>query len=337
MLTVALAAMLIMEAVHAFPTQAGSCAARGNALGGLHWYNMQAGGGPLSDYGLELRIDGTSLSPGGFKQISVGTRHSIELVSIIPSNTFRGFLMRLESPDVDTVEALSVPANVNNIQISKLMCVNIEGVGGLTHTGREDKNRVKGFLQVDEQAWDLYLEVTVVVQNSLGISEWYYSEYTFEAVSLPPPTTSPPTKAPISPTPNPTVAPTRRPTNAPTPRPTPKPTKRPTPAPSPFPTRQPVEPPSQNPTMVPSSAPSHQPTERPTMKPTRRPTPAPTTKPTTKPLVPTGKNERLPLHQSFLSQAIRVSPEHCCQSQTNFITYRSSKPKPKHVSLETTI
>ena len=279
-LLIAVTALLnIRSYIHAFPSQAGSCEARGKALGGPHLFNTKVGGGPLSDHGLELHLNDKKLQQGISNRIDLGTRHSLQLVATSSGKAFRGFLMRLESPDIDTTEALSVPANANNIQVSEMMCVNIEGVGGLTHTGHDDKTRVKGFLQIDEPAWDLYLEVTVVVQNSGGISEWYYSEYILEATSLPPPT-----RAPVAPTPKPSQAPTPRPTPRPTPQPTKAPTARPTPSPpTPAPTAKPTPSPTRRPTFRPTLQPTKLPTAHATPKPSIAPTPLPTPRPTSRP------------------------------------------------------
>ena len=190
-IAVLLATVLSERGVHAFPSEAGSCRAGGNALGGSHKARSQVGGGPLSDHGLELRLDGTKLQSGVVSQVVVGTSYSLELVATTPTYTFRGFLMRLESPTLDTIEALTVPDNANGIQVADYFCVNIEGVGGLTHTTNNDKSKVNGLFQVDEAATDLTLDVTVVAQNREGVSEWYYSQFLLQAISVPAPTPAP--------------------------------------------------------------------------------------------------------------------------------------------------
>jgi len=282
--------------IHAFPSQAGSCRSNGDALGGAHFYNSQVGGGPLSDHGLELRLDGKKLASESFSQITAGTKHSLELVATSSGKTFRGFLMRIESLDIDTTEVLSVPSNANEIQVPSL-CVNNEGVGGLTHTGPQDKTRVQGFLQVDDLALlDMFLEVTVVVQNSVGVSEWYFSEYTFEAKSAQPPTPEPitATKAPTS---KPTMSSTSMPSLRPSPNPTTmlptsasvSPTMEPSVTRTASPTLSPISPPTQppvaistnKPTEVPvTSDPSKKPTESPSISPSHVPTRAPSRNPT---------------------------------------------------------
>ena len=290
---VVLATLLRGGRVHAFPSEAGSCRAGGNAVGGSHKARTQVGGGPLSDHGLELRLDGTKLQAGVVSQIVVGTSYSLELVATTPTNTFRGFLIRLESPNVDTIEAMSVPENANGIQVSDYFCVNIEGVGGLTHTTSNDKTQVSGLLQVDETAMDLTLDVTVVVQNRPGVSEWYYSQFLLQAISMPPPTPAPvvPTKPPTTtpePSPAPTMNPTLSPTNKPTGQPSPFPTVSPTlvpvaltqpPSASSWTTR-----PTNTPTLLlPTNDPTTSPTKQPSQFPSEAPSGAPTMTPSLEP------------------------------------------------------
>lgn len=275
-------------------------------MGGSHRSRTQVGGGPLSDHGLELRLDGTKLQAGNVSQVVVGTSYSLELFATISTNTFRGFLMRLESPNVDTIEAMSVPENPNGIQVSEYFCVGIEGVGGLTHTTSNDKTQVSGLLQVDETAVNFTLDVTVVVQNRQGVSEWYYSQFLLQAISLLSPTPAPvvPTKPPTM-TPKPSPAPTMNPspstTNKPTSRPSPLPTVSPTPLPVALtqppssrwttrPTKIPTPPmPTNDPTASPTREPSQMALTQPpsnswTTRPTKTPTlPTPTSEPTTSP------------------------------------------------------
>eukprot|EP00544_Gedaniella_sp_CCMP2646_P006129 CAMPEP_0202496820 /NCGR_PEP_ID=MMETSP1361-20130828/21047_1 /ASSEMBLY_ACC=CAM_ASM_000849 /TAXON_ID=210615 /ORGANISM="Staurosira complex sp., Strain CCMP2646" /LENGTH=379 /DNA_ID=CAMNT_0049128249 /DNA_START=766 /DNA_END=1901 /DNA_ORIENTATION=- len=314
---VVLATLLRGGHVHAFPSEAGSCRAGGFAVGGSHRSRTQVGGGPLSDHGLELSLEGTKLQAGNVSQIVVGTSYSLELLATTSTNTFRGFLMRLESPNVDTIEAMSVPENANGIQVSEYFCVGIEGVGGLTHTTSNDKTQASGLLQVDETAVNLTLDVTVVVQNRQGVSEWYYSQFLLQAISFSP------TPAPVVPTKPPTMTP--KPSPAPTMNPSPsttnKPTRRPSPLPMVSPTPLPVtltQPPSNRWTTRPTKTPTPpMPTNDPTASPTQQPsqmalTQPPsnswTTRPTKTPTLPMPTNEPATSPTNQPSQIPSVSP-----------------------------
>lgn len=181
----------------ALPTGAGGCDA-GDAVGGTHLNRDQLETGTLAENGFEVRLDGELLIPEEPFDFSVGDDHTIQLTATFDGTFFRGFLIRLEGDIfVDTTQALIPPAENGEIQQSEL-CIDDQDVGGLTHTNRADKTSISGILNLDLEAQDLQMDVTMVVQNVQAISEWYYAGYTLNAVSESVSESVAPTEAPAS-------------------------------------------------------------------------------------------------------------------------------------------
>ena len=192
----------------AFPVGAGSCTAGTGAIlteGFSHATNMQVGGTALADSGLSVTLDGDTLVPDTATDFMIGEAHTLT-IEASNGTTFRGFLARIEGEDMffDTTTALSPGDNNTEVQVAVATCINVNRVGGITHTGNDDKSSISAILMLDEPAMGLVLDVTVVIRNSNAkdISEWYYSQYILNAVG-------PPSSAPVAPAPvaAPTLAP----------------------------------------------------------------------------------------------------------------------------------
>ena len=116
---------------------------------------------------------------------------------------FRGFLLRLDGGDdeIDTVGALlPLPSeskaddeteatnnnnnNNNNVTVARGVCHLLNEVGGVTHTTNAPKTSVSGLLHVADNntSRNLQLEVTVVVENRLFSSIFYYSGFVLDVL-----------------------------------------------------------------------------------------------------------------------------------------------------------
>ena len=166
----------------AFSTSAGSCNA-GVPLQGAHILNEQLGGGPLSDNGFEVRLNGSTLDSESENDVplsGVDSAHDLTLVAAADGTFFRGFLIRIEGEDIDTREYLEVPEGDDNMIVASL-CILVEDVGGVSHTNNNEKTEATALLRLTETATNLVMDVTMVVQNRDGAAEWYNSRYILNA------------------------------------------------------------------------------------------------------------------------------------------------------------
>ncbi len=233
----------------AYPYGAGSCAAGNNAIGGSH-LSRSIVTGSLDQGGFFVSLGGAKLVAGSTSSFTINTDTPLTITGTL--KTYRGFIARLGGTGgVSTVTALSGGSS-SDIQVA-FPCTGGEGVGGVTHTNNNDKSAITATLNLGAAASGMPLDVTVVVRNNRGVSEYYFSSFTLNAVSkLAVPTKQPvmPTKAPVikspvrsSPTKTPTKAVVR--TNAPTRAKAPVRTNAPTRAKAPVKTNAPARPKAQ--------------------------------------------------------------------------------------------
>jgi hypothetical protein len=168
----------------AFPFAAGACPGGVPAVAGTTHTNTGQGKkqttGSLSDGNLGVLLNGVALSEEQPASINVGQVHALELRG---DGTFKGFLVRLGPPTsqlVDLRESLS-PLN-ETAQIATVTCVDVEQVGGLTHTDNTVKTSTSGSLLVTVPVQGLLMDVTVVVQQNSSISTFYYSNFVLHAI-----------------------------------------------------------------------------------------------------------------------------------------------------------
>ena len=168
----------------ALPTGAAGCAAGQAAVGGSHLEADDIQQGPLSSRDIKVFINGVELDPNTEFDVPIGVNH-VWKVSMPPdSEGFRGYLLRLDGGDdeLDTTEALTnIPGMGGTVQVANV-CVETEGVGGVTHNSRVRKKDVEGRLRLDETGSNLNLDVTVVLNNRNGLSQFYYSHFILNAV-----------------------------------------------------------------------------------------------------------------------------------------------------------
>ena len=166
--------------VYAYINGAGSCDA-GVPVQGSHVLNEQLGGGPLSDNGFQVRLNGATLDSEAQNDVAISeVPQELQLVAAAENTFFRGFLIRIEGDDVDTTEYLDVPEGDENIRVVSL-CVLVEDVGGVSHTNNDEKTEATALLRLPEVAMNLRMDVTLVVQNRDGQAEWYNSRYILNA------------------------------------------------------------------------------------------------------------------------------------------------------------
>jgi hypothetical protein len=172
--------------VDGYSTGAGSCAGNGAPVAGKHLSRLQITSGTLEAYDINITLGNNILKTDVPVEFESGRPHFLTLSSS-GNAPFLGFLVRLSSPDgIDTTVALTPFENDKKTQVATDTCINIEGVGGLTHTNNDPKTFSQSILQIDEAAQGLILDVTVVVANAGFFSDFYYSQYTLNAVTSAP-------------------------------------------------------------------------------------------------------------------------------------------------------
>lgn len=165
---------------NAYINGAGSCDA-GVPVQGSHVLNEQLGGGPLSDNGFQVKLNGATLDSESQNDVPISeTAQQLQLVAAAENTFFRGFLVRIEGDGVDTTEYLDIAEGDEEIRIVSL-CVIVEGVGGVSHTNNDPKTEATALLRLPEVAMNLRMDVTMVVQNRDGQAEWYNSRYILNA------------------------------------------------------------------------------------------------------------------------------------------------------------
>lgn len=242
-LRVLLAALLLAAfplLAFAFPGGTGGCTGGRYAVAGPH-ISRPFQTGPIGNARLQLVLDDRTILRGGrTHDFTVGVDHTLTLQLIDDAGKqFRGFLFRMgrgfTNQFLDTTDALA-PVDLKSA-VAYEHCVIGQGVGGLTHTNSDLKTNVTGILRMDEPANSLPLDVNVVIQNRGLVSEFYYQQFTLNAVAGPPTSPAPVTSGPTTAVPAPTIS-------APVPVPaTPTPDTA-TPSPSPAPTTQAPAPPT---------------------------------------------------------------------------------------------
>ena len=215
-----------VSTVLALPSAPGQCIGGQAAVGGSHLSASSLTTGSLATGGMTVSVNGQAVSEGGALTLPTGVEHTITL-DVTGTNSavtfFRGFLIRLGETDVPTLGVVQ-PVDTA-ISAVPGVCTNA-GVGGVGHNSRVDKTTASAKVMLSSPAASMPLDVTAVVANRNGVSEYYYSSYTLSLETV---TAAPVTAAPVAP-----VAPVAPTTPAPvTAAPTPMPTVADTPAPTP--------------------------------------------------------------------------------------------------------
>ena len=276
--------LLFPRDLHSLPSEAGGCSRNGR--GSVADFGSHGLGDPgtLPDFGLRVVVsetgsiaDGKALSTETNNLLKVGTEYTMFLDQTNPNarENFRGFLFRTESTSGTDLLASLTPIND---ELSQRADQCDPEVGGVTHTftAREQTlSRISATLEFDEAEDGILLDVTAVISNRNGISEFYWSPFVLDIRTEVVDDTEAPTTAPVAaPTPVPVAAPTPVPLADPTTSPV---TDSPTGAPVGAPTAVPAtESPTNSPSTMAPIATTDPPTqEATTMQPVTSPTSVP--------------------------------------------------------------
>ena len=201
--------------VLAYSNGAGGCTAGNTAVQSIH-LTQTIKTGSLATGGFSVTLGTTKLVAGVPTTFPINTATSL---TITGTKSFKGFLMRLgEVGGVQTDAAFSVVTG-GGVQVSS-KCTGVEGVGGVTHTSSALKTKATATLKLGSAASSMPLDVTVVVVNTGGVSEYYYTQFKLSAGSSTTPVKAPSRKPSLRPTVKsvPTVKsiPSKKPTVRPT-------------------------------------------------------------------------------------------------------------------------
>ena len=172
--------------VSAFPGGVGGCAGGRAAVEGPHLTSSARITGPIGNARLQMVLDDQIVMRArDMVNFTIGVDHTLTLRRIDEDGIrFRGFLFRLgpgSVASVDTTDALD--RTTDDTIIAFEHCVSGQGVGGLSHTNSNLKEQVSGVLRMDVVADKMPLDVTVVIQNRNGLSEFYYQRFIVNAVT----------------------------------------------------------------------------------------------------------------------------------------------------------
>ena len=192
--------VLLLPGVSGYTTGAGACPAGRAAVGDPH-YSGTTKTGTLEEANIRFNLNDNRLTPS--RPFFAWSKEpvAIKIIAPLSGQGIRGFLIRLGHSSSEVNEAFDLTNSVQvasnddmssrNVQVSDL-CMEANA-GGVTHTDNTPKYVMQATLQIDHVVSDLQLDVTVVVANRDGMSEFYYSNYTVHALQ---PTQPPGTDAP---------------------------------------------------------------------------------------------------------------------------------------------
>ena len=179
--------LLTVHQISAFPGGVGGCAGGRAAVEGAHLATSARITGTIGNVRLQMVLDDQFvLRSANTMDFTVGGNHTLTLRMMDDTATaFRGFLFRLGKPldnaAFDTTDAFRRTTRDTSVAFEH--CVINEGVGGLSHANANVKESVSGILRLDEPANNMPLDVTVVIQNRNGLSEFYYQRFFLNAVT----------------------------------------------------------------------------------------------------------------------------------------------------------
>jgi hypothetical protein len=161
----------VLTLVEAFPTGAGGCQTGAAAVNGLHLQNGP-GESTLEGLGIQISVDGDVLSPGAPVTVAAGADHTVTVTAT--GTPFKGFLLALSASTGETDLSTALTPVDNTTEQPAGVCD--APVVGVTHTSNADKTTASATLSLDGSA-DLNLDVTVVLQNSGGVSSYGYERF----------------------------------------------------------------------------------------------------------------------------------------------------------------
>jgi hypothetical protein len=152
----------------------------------------QVGGGPISDYNITMQLNGKDLYPNIRVEFEVNKDYTLSLVAT--GTEFSGFLIRMDSPadenirtdailPIEELDPITGTETTGGAKQSTI-CTSAWFVPGVCHDSRSKKTRIEMNLNMDTITENLVLDVSVVARTSKTekISEWYYSNFTLNAI-----------------------------------------------------------------------------------------------------------------------------------------------------------
>jgi hypothetical protein len=164
----------------AFPSGAGACLAGQASVSGLHLSQPTLITGTLDEGSYTISVDSKAVQNGASLSIMP---QGLEFDIVVAGPNFKGILIRVDGTTADQVapgSGLSVPTICSG------------SVGAATHSNAVLKQQAVATVSLDQPGVHA-VDITLVVENSGGVSEYYYSSFTVE-VSLQ--VTSLPSQAP---------------------------------------------------------------------------------------------------------------------------------------------
>lgn len=163
----------VFTTVQAFSTGAGQCLVGQVSVGSPHLPDTQGDNGTLAGIAIEFLVDGTVVpDPSVPFALTPGLDHAVVLKAT--GKPLRGFLVAVSSPNDASLDLTSAIAP--DTATGQIAGTCATPVVGITHKDNTDKTSVSGILRVDSAA-DLVLDITVVLQNSNGISSFGYTRF----------------------------------------------------------------------------------------------------------------------------------------------------------------
>jgi hypothetical protein len=156
----------------AYPNEAGSCVP-GVPVMGIHLEN-QVTTGELSEGNFQVVLnDSLILVPDQPFDVLLGDIGKLSIVSTDPKTSFRGFLIRIETDEIDAL----TPVDFDD-QVQIASSCSVIGVPGISHLSSADKTQIVGSLILQKASRDLSMDVTVVVEADESASKFYHSTFT---------------------------------------------------------------------------------------------------------------------------------------------------------------
>mmetsp|Transcript_10062 Transcript_10062/g.15078 ORF Transcript_10062/g.15078 Transcript_10062/m.15078 type:complete len:633 (-) Transcript_10062:106-2004(-) len=229
----ALCSLLLQQAtmyVHATTSGSGSCHAGSKIIPSS--YHGSDPAGDIASSNMAVTINGIALNSAAPNSLATSTTHTLT-VSSSNGGTFRGFLIRVSSPNgsVDASTVISPTSNDDNVSKggtswdatimgnSQVPISCAAGVSAVTHVDINTKSEVQAELVLD---LDAALDLEITVMTDTGFT-YYYSKYTLQfetpntdptstPSAMPTTVTKPPTAAPVTLTPTTSIKPSPNPT-----------------------------------------------------------------------------------------------------------------------------
>lgn len=163
-----------------FPTGAGGCEGDQSAVGGSHLSPLKTNfTGELFEAGLEFYLAGLELNSSILTD-EFPTNTDLEIGILATTDSYRGFLIRLQVPDttppIDTSSAL-LPTGGSSDPQTQIASICVAPVVGITHLNPSIKDQSTGILNIPEEADNVILDVTVVLINSPNVTIYFYSRF----------------------------------------------------------------------------------------------------------------------------------------------------------------